>query len=367
MATLKAPSVSILFEERGTTAVERSARGIVALLLKDTAPKVVKIYTTEDIPDNLSEANKRFIRDALKGSSSAPRYVLAYVMATAADMGKAYTDAKKALASEDFTYLAAPYSKTDSQTAGLITWVKEQREADHLIKAVLPDVAGADSEGIINWASTLTRGNATLTAEEGTPRIAGLLAGTGLKESATFAPLKDFDDVSRLTKTEADAAVGAGKLVAVWDGEKVKLSRAVTSLTTTTAEKKDSFKKIRLVEIMDMMKTDIKRTAEDGYIGRFQNSYDNKLLLITAISQYMQGLVADGALAGASCGIDVAAQRKWLTEQGKPAILEDGTEKPVGECSDDEIKKANTGSHVFLRAAVSMLDAMEDIDLVIRL
>ena len=87
MATLKAPSVSILFEERGTTAVERSARGIVALLLKDAAPKVVKIYTTEDIPDSLSEANKRFILDALNGGSSAPRYVLAYVMATGADMG----------------------------------------------------------------------------------------------------------------------------------------------------------------------------------------------------------------------------------------------------------------------------------------
>lgn len=82
----------------------------------------------------------------------------------------------------------------------------------------------------------------------------GLLAGTDLTISATYAPLTDFEDTSRLNKEDRDTAVGAGKLIAIWDGEKVKLDRAVTSFVTTTGTKGDSFKKIKLVECMDMIK-----------------------------------------------------------------------------------------------------------------
>lgn len=366
MATLKAPSVSILFEERGLTAVQRSERGIVALLLKDATARSFRVYTSDDIPaEGLTEVNQKFILDALKGYTAAPRYIVVYVMAQAADMGKAYTDAKKALETERFTYLAAPYAKTDGQTTGLITWVKEQRASDRLIKAVLPEVTGADSEGIINWSSTLKRKDETLTPEQGTPRIAGLLAGTGISVSATYAPLTDFTDVNRLSKEEQDAAIGAGKLIAIWDGEKVKLSRAVTSATTTSPTKGDSFKKIRIVEMMDMMKSDIRKTAEDGYIGKYANSYDNKVLLLTAINAYFRGLIADGVLSAASCEIDTAAQRKYLDGLGKKVILNDGTEKALSECTDEEVRQANSGSHVFLRATASILDAMEDLELLV--
>lgn len=41
--------------------------------------------------------------------------------------------------------------------------------------------------------------------------------------SATYAPLKDFDDVERLDPEARNTAVGAGKLLGFWDGEKVKL------------------------------------------------------------------------------------------------------------------------------------------------
>ena len=202
-----------------------------------------------------------------------------------------------------------------------------------------------------------------LTPEQGCARIAGLLAGTGLTVSGTYAPLQDFVDVSRLTKAEQDEAVGAGKLIALWDGEKVKLNRAVTSLTTTSADKGDSFKKIKLVETMDMMEDDIRKTIEDSYIGKFSNSYDNKCLLITAINAYFMGLVNDGLLDIGQCQIDIEGQKQWLKAQGKKVILEDGSEKDIDDCSDMEIKRANTGSHVFLKAVVSLVDAIEDVSL----
>ena len=116
-----------------------------------------------------------------------------------------------------------------------------------MIKVVLPNANAADCEGIINWTSSLYRvetadGEPTTeeyTPEQCTPRIAGLLAGTDLTISATYAPLTDFEDTSRLNKEDRDTAVGAGKLIAIWDGEKVKLDRAVTSFVTTTGTKGD--------------------------------------------------------------------------------------------------------------------------------
>ena len=53
----------------------------------------------------------------------------------------------------------------------------------------------------------------------------------------------------------------------------------------------------------------------------------------------------------------------WLKAQGKKVLLEDGSEKAVEDCNDTEIKRANTGSHVFLKAVVSLMDAIEDVDL----
>lgn len=364
MSKLTSPSITIAFTEQGASAVTRGERGIVALVLKGARLQNFKVMNISDIPNGvLSAENEQFVKDALIGYSHAPKYIIVYVMPTAEDMTKAYKDMMQYFENERFTYMAIPTAKTDNKVQDIATWAKKQRSEHNLVKVVLPEVA-ADSEGIINWSSTLYRTKEqALTPEQGCARIAGLLAGTGLTVSGTYAPLNDFVDVSRLTKAEQDEAVGAGKLIALWDGEKVKLNRAVTSLATTSADKGDSFKKIKLVETMDMMEDDIRKVIEDDYIGKFSNSYDNKCLLITAINAYFMGLVNDGLLDVGQCQIDIEGQKQWLKAQGKKVILEDGSEKDIDDCNDTEIKRANTGSQVFLKATVSLVDAIEDVTL----
>jgi len=364
MSKLTSPSITITFTEQGASAVTRGERGIAALVLKGTRQQTFKVMSISDIPTGvLSAENEQFVKDALIGYSHTPKYVVVYVMPTAEDMTKAYKDMMQYFENEKFTYMAIPTVKTDNKVQDIVTWAKKQRDEHNLVKVVLPEIT-ADSEGVINWCSTLYRTKEqAITPEQGCARIAGLLAGTGLTVSGTYAPLQDFVDVSRLTKPEQDEAVGAGKLIALWDGEKVKLNRAVTSLTTTSADKGDSFKKIKLVETMDMMEDDIRKTIEDSYIGKFSNSYDNKCLLITAINAYFMGLVNDELLDIGQCQIDIEGQKQWLKAQGKKVILEDSSEKNIDDCSDMEIKRANTGSHVFLKAVVSLVDAIEDASL----
>lgn len=364
MSKLTSPSITIAFTEQGASAVTRGERGIVALVLKGARQQTFKVMNISDIPTGvLSAENEQFVKDALIGYSHAPKYIIVYVMPTAEDMTKSYKDMMQYFENERFAYMAIPTVKTDNKVQDIVTWVKKQRDEHNLVKVVLPEIT-ADSEGVINWCSTLYRTKEqAITPEQGCARIAGLLAGTGLTVSGTYAPLQDFVDVSRLTKPEQDEAVGAGKLIALWDGEKVKLNRAVTSLTTTSADKGDSFKKIKLVETMDMMEDDIRKTIEDNYIGKFSNSYDNKCLLITAINAYFMGLVNDGLLDVGQCQIGIEGQKQWLKAQGKKVILEDGSEKDIDDCNDAEIKRANTGSQVFLKATVSLVDAIEDVTL----
>jgi hypothetical protein len=58
------------------------------------------------------------------------------------------------------------------------------------------------------------------------------------------------------------------------DGEKVKCRPWRNSLQTTTQDKGSAFKKIKIVEAVDMMNSDIRTTALDSYIGKYANSYD---------------------------------------------------------------------------------------------
>lgn len=380
MAKLLSPTVSITFVEKAASLIERGSRGIVALVLKDASvtgePEVYTIRDVTGIPSDLSTANTKYIKDCLKGYSAAPLKIIAYVMPTSGTTEDLYNDALTYLSTETFQWLAIPTVETDKKTSDIVSWVKTQRQNDNMIKAVLPNADDADCEGIINWASTLsyeettTDGDSTVvttykyTAEQCTPRIAGLLAGTDITISATYAPMKDFSDVSRLTKSERDAAVGEGKLIALWDGEKVKLDRAVTSFVTTTSNKGDSFKKIKLVEDMDMIKSDIQTTIQDDYIGKYANSYDNKCLLITAINAYFKTLISEGVIESGTTEIDIESQRIYLEGLGKDVTVNDSTKSP-DELSDDEVKVANTGSHVFLKATVVLLDAIEDVTLTI--
>ena len=111
-----------------------------------------------------------------------------------------------------------------------------------------------------------------------------------------------------------------------------------------------------------MMQDDIRTTAQDSYIGKYVNSYDNKCLLITAINAYFQQLVREGVLGSGSCQIDMEAQRLYFKSKGSKLVV-NGETKNLENCTDQEIKEGNTGSKVFLKADVSLLDALEDIDL----
>lgn len=356
MAKLTSPKISVTFQELGISAIDRGTKGTVAMIVRDAAKQAPVVLTQNNqIPSALGKETQDYIKRAFLGYVNPPKKVIVYTI----PVGAALVDALTWLASQDFDYLVGPADCTADEAAEIASWIKSQRQNKAVKhKAVVPN-HNADHCGVVNFTTEkLTAGKVEYTTAEYCSRIAGLLAGTPMKIAATYAPLTELTDVSRLTKEKEDEAVGNGELIAIWDGRKAKLNRAVTSLVTTTQGMLDSFKKIKIVEVMDLIRTDIYMTVEDEYIGKRANTYDNKMLLVAAIRGYFEGLERDALVqSGYTVDIDAAAQEAYLMSQGIDTT----------EMSEQEIRQANTGTHVFIKIACKILDAIEDIDIVIEI
>ena len=355
MSNLTLPTLTVALKQRASTTVARSQKGVVAFLIRDAAADAADLkYTltsTAQIPQTLGTANQAAIRRVFLGNGNPPKKVLLYVMGAEGTI-TAEAAVLAWMATQKFDYLAGPDDLSAEEAGVIKTWLVNQRSDNYAIyKAVLPELA-ADSEAVVDFsASGILVDGETFTAAGYCGRIAGLIAGTPMTQSISYAALPEVEDIDRKTQVELDAEVGEGKLVLFHDGEKVKCGRGVNSLTTVTG-RSDVWKKIKIVEILDMIQQDIRLTIQDNYIGKVSNSYDNKLQLVTAISVYLQTLAKDGLIEdGFTVGIDVDAQDAWLQEQGVSTV----------DMSEQEIKEANTGTHVFLQLFVTPIDAMEDV------
>lgn len=389
MAKLGMPSVNIAFTEAGIEAIERSQRGIVALILEEPAATITEllagykdgdedipaienpftVYTSDDIPKKLTDDNKDYIRKTLLGYQTTPYRVKVYLQPTVAKAEGEETDPNDSadkfaktldmLATDRWDYLAIP-TITDKQTEAVGTWLKTNRENKFKrSKVVLPNYSG-DYEGIINFTNTFikTAAKEYMTAQY-TPRIAGLIAGTPMTISATYAPLSEVIDCDKHTIDENDEKVNKGEFFIWFDGEKFKMSRAMNSLVTTTQGKLEAYQTIKSVDAMDMIYDDIKRTAQDSYIGKYTNDYDNKKLLISAIYGYFRELENARILQKGYSVVDIDAEAV-KTYQLKHGLY---TKDELAKMTTDEIKQLDTKKQVYLNAKIRILDAMEDIHL----
>ncbi|MCG7410122.1 phage tail sheath subtilisin-like domain-containing protein [Paenibacillus sp. ACRRX] len=352
------PSVTIEFKQKASGAVTQGAAGTLALVLKDasvTEAKEYKVFGIEEIPAGLSADNRAYVEQGLMGLPKEVKLVV--IPAAATD----YNKALDLLETLKFNVVAFP-GVAEADVTALSTWSKSMfANKERRILTVLPNAA-ADHPAVVNLATDYIEvGTKKYTASQYTARIAGLIAGLPLTVAPTFQVLNEVTNVPKLTKAEADAAVNAGKLVLYHDGEKVKIARGVTSFQTVTEAMGPDWKKIKVVRVLNKTYHDIKDTIEDLYIGKVQNSYMNKLLLISAINAYYEVLEQEGVLdVGKNIvSIDMAAQRTYLK-----SLL--GAEE-VAKMKEQDIKEANTHDQVFLTATQRPLDAIEDVKLAVYL
>lgn len=340
------PIIDISFKQLAKSAVVRSQRGIVALILKDTTKTSLTVFDEGDIPSGLTKENQGLIKDVLKGS---PNKIELFVLGSEGQISEALTYFEGV----EFNLMCMPSAGTSDVTA-IKAFIKKMNDVvKYKCDAILANDK-ADSEAIINYtAKNIVVDGKSVTTANHSARIAGLIEGTPLHQSITFATLSDVDAIENLTKEQADTRINNGELILVREMGKVRVARGVNSLTTLTDVKGNAFQKIKLRKTLNLIHNDLRRVIVEKYIGKVPNNYDNKCILITEIKNYLDELATEQLIEKVNTvGIDLSAQKKWL---------KDNTSLDVNAMTEQEIKEANTQSNVFLAISLKTLDAMEDI------
>ena len=360
------PQVLIDFKTKGITAIKRSARGVVALILKcestDTSNKY-KISDVSEIPEGVfDEASTDLIKKCLDGT---PLRILVYTLPKASVQAPKNTQATllKQLKHTRYNYIAAPTGTLQDQQ-DLASYIKAERNNSRkTVKAVVGSVA-ADFDGVINFCTEdikvatgkNTAGKTTYktyTPIEYTARIAGILAGLALDRSATYYKLTEVESVKVYEDLNDRIDHGELHLFDEEDGEGVKIARACNSLQTFTTDKGEEFRKIKIVEGVDMVTDDIRDTFKKYYVGKYINDYDHKMLFVAAIMVYfgqLAGNVLDSR-AGNTVDIDFQFQKDYAIIKGED----------VSQMTNMQIREYNTGSQIGLSGKVKFVDAMEDL------
>lgn len=343
------PQIMIHFRTAGSSAIRRSARGQVVLLAEEEETLSKSFSRWEQAEQaGLSERLARMVRLCFLGNP-------AKVLVVAYRSGNATAALQSSAGLAEGGWLCAP----DMSPQTLAEYVRLKRQEGRALRAVLSDPTGEpDCAGIVNFTTAgirilLDEQEEAILSGEYCARIAGVLAGISLAQSATFYPLPE---VRSFTAAEdAEEEIAAGHLILDQGGTGARLARAVTSLVTLTEGEDSAFQKIKIVEGVDLIRSDIRTVFENDYVGKVLNDYDSKLLLVTAINSYFAGLEGSVLDAGRRnrATVDFDAQKQWLEQHGAD----------TENMSDTAILSANTGSKVFLSASLRFADAMEDLTL----
>lgn len=338
------PQILIRFKTAGGTALRRSARGQAVILVPGSQWQV-RSFSRMEQAQEVSPAERKLLQLCFLGGPARVR------LATY-DPEQAEKALEEGCRLAEGGWLCAPEMDQDRVAEA----VREKRAQSRPVRAVVSTEESPDCEGVVNLAGGQIRVRLegqpeTVTAAQYCARVAGILAGLSLRESATYYSLPEAEDFSPYDDPEGET--DSGRLILDRGSDGIRLGRAVTSLVTLKNPGDRAFQKIKTVEGVDLIRGDIRSAFESEYVGKVLNDYDSKLLLVTAINSYFAGLEGSvlDAGGGSRASVDLEAQREWLENQGVD----------TGTMSDTAILSANTGSEVFLRAEVRFADAMEDL------
>ena len=260
---------------------------------------IYRITATEaNYPENATAADKKLANLALLGAKT----VLLYKLPP--NHTDDHVEAMLAkLKTEDANVIVYPYLKstTSASTAQqtIANWVKAmQEEEGKNITAVLTNYV-ADSQYVINNVQGITLSDgSTLTAAETGAWIGGVTAGAKITESNTARKFVGAIDVTpRMTKTEMETAIKAGKLILTVDkSQNVTVVADVNSLTSTTQTLGDIMKQNRSVRTACGILEDIGTVWDSNIKGKYNNNEEGRSIFKSALVEYFADLERRGAI-----------------------------------------------------------------------
>lgn len=174
---------------------------------------------------------------------------------------------------EPYTFDVLICDATDQTVhAAVTTFIKRLRDAQgRKCQAVLADYT-ADSEGIINVCNGYITAQGTITPAQATHWVGGAAAGAEYTQSLSYATHPQAIDVfPRLTISQQEEALRAGKFVFFEDQGQVKILSDINSLTSFTNDKNRAFCKNRVVRTLDTLANSLTQALSNYQIGSLDN------------------------------------------------------------------------------------------------
>ena len=357
MSRIGLPNIDIVFKQKAVTAVQRSERGILAIIVKDSKQtQGVTRFTYRRGSDvdktSYEESNYTAI---MRAFDVAVNKVYVFRCAGALDAKEAVKEIEKVR----FNYIC---TNDKNYQQGLANYTR-QFNADnsgHKIVCVVANVETADSKYIINLKGTggTLKDDTAVKAEDYLIRIASTLCNLPMNRSLTyyvFSDLKSWDDDYIDDENSIDSWISKGFLTLINDDDEVKCGRAVNSLVTFTSTDTEDMSYIIIVESMNLILEDIFTTFKDYYVGKYKNTLSNQRLFISSVNSYFRTLQGEEILDDAydnHAEIDIETQRNAWTSIGKTEA-EDWT--------DLKVQQMSFRTNVYLAGDVKITNCMEDL------
>lgn len=300
----------INFIEAAVAQITGGARGVVAVPVKVTtggtavAKQMYTVTNEKEAADLFGTANIQSIKFVLQGGS---REVLCYAMpAYSADTTvQDHIDMRSAYDAYQFNVFVYDGEVTSTEQDSTLAWMKANKEEGKHFMVVFGGSSADDlnsatgdarstrlaDDYAVNLINGVKIGENSFNSSQFAPYIAGLIAGTGINKSITFAVVPVDDVTKRFTNTQIKTSVTKGSLVLVHDGEKVKVERGICTSSTSA-----KLVKIRTQRARQAISLDITKTANDNYIGKVDNNVDGQKALIAAIKAYLERLAVSNVI-----------------------------------------------------------------------
>lgn len=350
-------NIKFLVQALSETINTRATKGVLFLVLDDANVQGLYTYTKlKKVTENYESTNKAIIATAFS-DYGVKKVIVAAKHNEESGITGCLDDALKLLNKVNLNgWLSAPQVTSDADKKKVADFIKSQRnDEDYPIKGVLANYK-ADHEAIVNFTGdNLGDG---ITNNKYAAEVAMLLCTLGANESITNHTAKNVTSCD--VKDDNDACVSNGELFLFNNGKDIVFSRGVNSLQTIPADQNETLTKIRIVEIIDMVKADMREIFEGSYFGKVGNSYKNRKTLINALNTYLKNISNEGYLSNdllSTSELDAEATRTYL--EGKGVDTDDIT-------ADEDILKQNLDTHVFVKTTLRIMDTIEDIELVLQ-
>lgn len=357
------PDINIIFTQKAVTAVLRSERGVLCVIMED---------------EKQTEGITRFVyrrgADVTKTDYSETNYN-ALMRAFDVGVNKVYvlrcklsldmTAIVKELDKIKFNYVCTNVKELQQPLANQVVQYNQDNQG-HKCVAVVANITQADSKYVIQLKGTggTLKDGGEVKAEDYIIRIASTLCNLPMNRSLTyyvFEDLASWDDTYIDVENPIGKWISEGWLTLINDDDEVKCGRAVNSLTTFTSTETEDMSYIIIVDAMNLIIEDIYTTFKDYYVGKYKNTLSNQRLFITSVNAYLRQLMREEVLDDAydnHCYVDIESQRlAWL-----------GIGKTEAEDWDaNKVEQMTFRTVVYIAGDAKISNAMEDLKFVIAL